>query len=153
MADRQGGKDQAVPRQAGRAILLDTNGCVLLIHFAMGLQTVLGDADNRHTKLVEFLQALGKADGLFGAARGIVLGIKIDHVRRALEAGRGKRFTAIGGDLEGRCSVTGGQAARRQFPVPPSHSPSPSNQLDLTLTGGDKATTALKPRGWDICPF
>jgi len=50
---------------------------MFLAELGMGLQAVLGDADHRHAKLVEFLQALGKADGLFGAAGGIVLGIKI----------------------------------------------------------------------------
>ena len=44
------------------------------------------EADRRDTEVVEVTHQLGELEAFHGAARGVVLGVEIDHIRFTVEA-------------------------------------------------------------------
>src|SRR5882757_1006881 len=76
---------------------------VLLLELVVLLHAVLGDADHLGLDLGEVGQGVAKAAGFGGAARGVVLGIKVEHDRLAAQVRQFQLLAAVGGGSEVRC--------------------------------------------------
>src|ERR1700730_5390964 len=75
---------------------------VFLLELVVLLHAVLGDADHLRLHLGEVGQGVAKAAGLGGAARRVVLGIKVEHDRLAAQLRQFQLLAAVGAGAEVR---------------------------------------------------
>jgi hypothetical protein len=73
---------------------------MLGLEAVMAGDAVLGHAHDRDARGRELGMAAGEVDLLFGAARGVVLGVEIEHERPPLQVGQAHAAAAIGGQIE-----------------------------------------------------
>ena len=67
---------------------------------AVGGNGIFGDTKDRHPKFFEFLCGVTKRTGFFGAAGGIVFGIKINNHPFAPVVGKSMNFLILVGQAE-----------------------------------------------------
>ena len=88
---------------------------VLLLELVVAFHAVARDADHGRVDLAELRQAVAEAAGLRGAARGIVLGIEIEHNVLSLEPGQRDLAAAVGLHGKRRCLVANLQCHGRSL--------------------------------------